>query len=131
MKRMVAESTLEDEQELKVPFKVNLQQAIIDGSKALDELTLQDKEAMKEEQDREVELAFPSYFDQLQKALVLMDNESPAQIARDDLKSVRVEEVFGELCAVDDKGEVSYRTKYLQTRVQTVVQDIAINRGLE
>ena len=58
-----------------MPFKVNLQQAILDGSKALDELTLKDKEAMKEEQEREVELAFPSYFDQLQKALVLMDNE--------------------------------------------------------
>ena len=48
-------------------------------------------------------------------------------IQRDDLRPVKIEEVFGELCAVDDKGEAPYRTKYLQNRLQTVVTDISLN----
>ena len=54
----------DEAQVMKLPFKMK-NQSIMEDNKALDELTAKDKERMKKEADREIEVNFPSYFDEL------------------------------------------------------------------
>lgn len=49
---------------MQLPFKMKIQN-IMEDNKALDELTAKDKERMKKEAEAEIEVNFPSYFDEL------------------------------------------------------------------
>jgi len=46
-----------------VPFKMKVQ-GILEMTKTMDELTAKDKERIQKEADEEIELNFPSYFDE-------------------------------------------------------------------
>ena len=65
--KKIAEEAKMDDQEgqimQKVPFKMKVQ-GILESTKTLDELTAKDKERMQKEADEEIELNFPSYFDE-------------------------------------------------------------------
>jgi len=64
--RKMAQEGEMDKQEAQVynlPFKMKVQ-SIMDDNKAIDELTAKDKERMELEAQREIEINFPSYFDE-------------------------------------------------------------------
>lgn len=66
-----------DEMEAQVynlPFKMKVQ-SIMDDNKAIDELTAKDKAQMEREANEEIEVNFPSYFDEFQKKLLSISNE--------------------------------------------------------
>lgn len=53
----------DEAQVLDLPFRMKVQ-SIMEDNKALDELTAEDKKKKEEEQRKEIELNFPSYFDE-------------------------------------------------------------------
>ena len=57
----------------------------MEDNKALDELTAADKERMKREAEQEIEINFPSYFDELQRQLFSLTAERPARPEARDL----------------------------------------------
>lgn len=57
-----------------LPFKMKVQN-IMEENKAIDELTAKDKEKMELEAQKEIEVNFPSYFDELQKHLFTLTSE--------------------------------------------------------
>lgn len=107
---------------MKVPFKINMQQAILDETKAMDELTAADKQRMLEEQEKEIEVVFPSYFGELQRAMVLLEN-ADADVERSEQVDywrpapVQTDDVLAELLGIADKSEAVYRTETLRLRL--------------
>jgi len=75
--KKIAEECEMDEMEAQVynlPFKMKVQ-SIMDDNKAIDELTAKDKAQMEREANEEIEVNFPSYFDEFQKKLLSISNE--------------------------------------------------------
>jgi len=101
-----------DDQEVQVynlPFKLKVQ-SIMESNKAIDELTQKDKERIEREAENEIEVNFPSYFDELQKQLFSLTNDHKNARKGRDLTSmsnievkhyeVPVESVLGELIEI-------------------------------
>lgn len=65
-KKLSEEQAMDDDeaQVMILPFKMKVQ-SIMEDNKALDELTAKDKERMHKEAQEEIEINFPSYFDEL------------------------------------------------------------------
>ena len=64
-KKIAEERSMDDmeAQVLNLPFKMKVQ-SIMDDNKAIDELTAKDKERLEREAEQEIEVNFPSYFDE-------------------------------------------------------------------
>jgi hypothetical protein len=65
-KKLSEEQTMDDQevQVYNLPFKLKVQ-SIMESNKAIDELTQKDKERIEREAENEIEVNFPSYFDEL------------------------------------------------------------------
>lgn len=65
--KLSEEKKLDDQEEqiLKLPFKMKMQD-ILEENKAIDERTAKDKQKMELEVAQEIEINFPSYFDEIQ-----------------------------------------------------------------
>jgi len=122
-----------DEMEAQVynlPFKMKVQ-SIMDDNKAIDELTAKDKEKMEREAELEIEVNFPSYFDEFQRQLLSMSNErigtkggaralNRAEHAEVQHREVPVEKVLGELAELSTADEDVYRSDFLRERLEIV-----------
>lgn len=127
--KKIAEEQEMDDQEAQVyslPFKMKVQN-IMEENKALDELTAKDKEAKLKEAEEEIEINFPSYFDEMQKQLLDMTNDraqerelSPEEAIEVKHKEVAMEQAFSELIGVTEVSDASYRTEMLRLRLEIV-----------
>lgn len=114
---------------MKLPFKMKIQN-IMEDNKALDELTAKDKERMKKEAEAEIEVNFPSYFDELQKQLFSLTAERQVKDARDLNQADHVEFIHREvaidsvltelLTDITNCEEASFRTDFLRLRLEVV-----------
>ena len=97
-----------DDAEAKVynlPFTMKMQ-SLLEENKAMDELTAKDKEEREKAAQLEIEVNFPSYFDEFQKNLLNLTNERNEEQMRDfhlathvevQHSEVRIENIFAEL----------------------------------
>jgi len=102
----------------------------MDDNKAIDELTAKDKERLEREAEQEIEVNFPSYFDEFQKLLYSMSGEGAGR--REGRKQnyngevemqhqeVAVERALGELIKVTNADEDIYRSNFLRERLEIV-----------
>ena len=76
--KKISEELIMDDEEAQVynlPFKMKVQ-SIMEDNKALDELTAKDKERMAREAEEEIEVNFPSYFDEFQRQLFSLSEQT-------------------------------------------------------
>ena len=102
----------------------------MESNKAIDELTQKDKERIEREAENEIEVNFPSYFDELQKQLFSLTNDHKGARQGRDLTNmsnievkhyeVPVESVFGELIEIQSAYEAVFRSQFLQLRLEVV-----------
>ena len=113
-----------------LPFKMKVQ-SLMEGNKALDEMTAQDKERKEREAEQEIEINFPSYFDELQRQLFSLTGERPSRAEARDLgladhvevqhREVPVDGVLTELLSdITDAKEATFRTDFLRLRLEVV-----------
>ena len=89
-----------EEQVYNLPFKMKVQ-SIMEDNKALDELTAKDKERMAREAEQEIEVNFPSYFDEFQKELFSLEAEGAGAREGKDLYQTEHVEVMHQEVPVD------------------------------
>lgn len=120
----------EEAQLMVLPFKMKVQ-SLMEDNKALDEMTAQDKERVKREAEQEIEINFPSYFDELQRQLLSLTAERPGRPEARDLsqadhveaqhREVPVDRVLTELLTdITNAEEATFRTDFLRLRLEVV-----------
>ena len=79
-KKLSEEQEMDDQeaQVMVLPFKMKVQ-SLMEDNKALDEMTAQDKERKEREAEQEIEINFPSYFDELQRQLFSLTADRPTK----------------------------------------------------
>lgn len=131
-KKLSEEQEMDDQeaQLMVLPFKMKVQ-SLMEDNKALDEMTAQDKERKEREAEQEIEINFPSYFDELQRQLFSLTAERPTRAESRDLgqadhvevlhHEVPVDCVLTELLTdITDAREATFRTDFLRLRLEVV-----------
>jgi len=83
-KKLAQEQELDDAEALvyNLPFNMKMQ-SIMEDNKAMDEMTAKDKEEKEKAAQLEIEVNFPSYFDEFQKQLLHLTAERNEDQMRD------------------------------------------------
>lgn len=101
----------------------------MDDNKAIDELTAKDKERMEREAAKEIEVNFPSYFDEFQQMLLSMSCERSGTVGRDlsraghaevKHREVPIEKVLSELAEITNAKDDVFRSEFLRERLEIV-----------
>lgn len=102
----------------------------MDDNKAIDELTAKDKERLEREAEQEIEVNFPSYFDEFQKLLYSLsgegtgrkDGRNTSRTGEVEMqhREVSIEQALGELTKVTNANEDIFRSNFLRERLEIV-----------
>jgi len=130
--KKISQERLMDDMEAQVynlPFKMKVQ-SILEDNKALDEITGKDKEKMAREAEQEIEVNFPSYFDEFQRQLLSLSSGRTGAREGKDLsqaehvevqhQEVPVEHILGELTEINSVEEDIFRSEFLRLRLEVV-----------
>lgn len=79
---------------------------------------------MEAEAEREIELNFPSYFDEVQKAYY--SGQYVKDASQELVSHVSLDEVLAELLGLQDHTESVYRAQFLQDRLQVVHESLSL-----
>ena len=95
----------------------------------MDEMTAKDKEEKEKAAQLEIEVNFPSYFDEFQKQLLHLTAERNEDQMRDFHQSthiekqhseVKIQDIFAELTHLQSKEDEGFRTDILRLRLEVV-----------
>ena len=109
-----------DVQIFELPFKVQNQDIPDVVGKAMDEWTKEDIAKMEAEANKQIEINFPSYFDEVQKAYYDGEFKRDREEAL-TFEEVSVEEIMQELLKVTPCEEAGYRDEYLRERLGILI----------
>ena len=127
-KKLAQEQELDDAeaQVLNLPFRMKVQ-SLMEDNKAIDEMTRKDKEEKQKEDDAEIEVNFPSYFDEFQKNLLNLSSikDKKMYLNRDEKvevthREITYDQMLLELCEVNNVEEDSFRSEFLRLRLEIV-----------
>ena len=110
-----------DPQTFYLPFKMKSQEIPSVVGKAMDEWTKEDIAKQEADEDKAIEMNFPSYFDEIQTAFYDSQFEKRVRVDQFESTEVEVEEIFDELLQVTNHTETDYRASYLKDRVKIVL----------
>lgn len=112
----------EEASQLKFTLPFNMKQQKLPSApvgKAMDEWTAADKASIEAEAEKEIELNFPSYFDEVQKAYYSGEFvKDQADLKRNE--EVSVNDIIGELLELTASTESVFRQQYLNERLTVV-----------
>jgi hypothetical protein len=130
-----------DELVYKLPFKLKMQTLFMEGNKAIDERTKEDKEKMEKEALLEIETNFPSYFDEYQRVVfsgVVPNQESEEERSkrkhRDPHAAVKVEKILSEILnleTVSDKRKDHFKRSIVKLRLKMLEEIYLVNQTEE
>ena len=88
----------------------------------MDEWTKEDVAKMEAEAEKEIELNFPSYFDEVQKTFFSGTFAKAGRKAspKDQGSEIDIELVFAEFMEVNSTDEHSYRSGILRSRLEVI-----------
>ena len=111
-----------DEQVFQVPFSVREQAIPSVVGKAMDEWTKEDIAKMEAEAEKEIEVNFPSYFDEVQKTFFsgTFTKDGRKASHRNKGQEVDIELIFAEFMEVTRSEESSYRSGMLKNRLEVI-----------
>jgi hypothetical protein len=92
--------------------------------KAMDTWTALDKAKMEAEAEKEIEMNFPSYFDEVQKAYY--SGQYVKDSSTKKREEVSLDEVLAELLELQTTDESVYRSSYLQDRLNIVESSLSL-----
>ena len=96
----------------------------------MDEWTKEDVAKMEAEAEKEIEVNFPSYFDEVQKTFFagtfLKDGRKGGQ--RNKGQEIDIEHIFSEFMEVTRSEEPSFRSGVLKNRLEVIEQGIQLDK---
>ena len=130
VQREVIKQMLEEEaarERFTLPFAIKEQVIPEPTGKAMDTWTRKDKEQMEQEAEAAIEVNFPSYFDEVQKAYYsgVFERDAAKDVRAAD--AVSIQDVMAEVLALTDATEVAYKIDYQKERLQTVHTALALS----
>lgn len=91
--------------------------------KAMDEWTDKDKAKMEADAEAQIEINFPSYFDEVQKAYFAGEFKRDTKPDFDFVpQEIAIEEILSELLEISVNSEQTYRQNFLRDRLTIVHQ---------